>query len=366
MSLQHVIRRGDSLWALAGRHLGNPARWRELHAYHNDQVARTGGNRGRIFLIQNPDVIFVGQILLLPIRDKHLLSKTKDTRGGELAKKIAIPIELQVEYNIGNGNKPIIYDRETGGHKVISELSGKITIEIISSYRHEHHLDLLMCKDIAHCKNKLNELYTPVINALLAEPELVFDKHKVVVTFPLAAKADIKPYAVHLSSGANGNLAGNLQPPPITGVIELDGRKFRYNAEIAMGVDVQLSKSDSGNRNPPAQQGFFSAVGHGLAQVGSGLYNTFGDKEFQRRVGDGFVRAGKVAVLANAAVVIKATALYSVATTPAAMLPMTINNIGMAVIDGYPPIPPSTAPGVTVAIVSMAVEWALSSPPWKK
>jgi nucleoid-associated protein YgaU len=62
MPLQHVVNRGDSLWGLAGRHLGNFARWPELLEYHNEEILKSGGNNGRVFSIKDPNVIYVGQI----------------------------------------------------------------------------------------------------------------------------------------------------------------------------------------------------------------------------------------------------------------------------------------------------------------
>jgi hypothetical protein len=79
MPLQHVVKRGDSLWGLAGRHLGNYSRWPELVKHHNDEVRRSGGNRGRVFYIKDDNMIFVGQILFLPIRDKYLMRSAQAT-----------------------------------------------------------------------------------------------------------------------------------------------------------------------------------------------------------------------------------------------------------------------------------------------
>lgn len=47
------VRRGDTLWALAARHLGDPLLWSRLH----------DANRG---VVANPDVIFPGQQLRIP------------------------------------------------------------------------------------------------------------------------------------------------------------------------------------------------------------------------------------------------------------------------------------------------------------
>jgi hypothetical protein len=47
------VQRGDTLWELSGRHLGDPARWPRLHDLNRDRVS-------------NPDLIFPGQELRVP------------------------------------------------------------------------------------------------------------------------------------------------------------------------------------------------------------------------------------------------------------------------------------------------------------
>jgi hypothetical protein len=49
----YTVVRGDTLWAIAKRHLGSGARWPEIHALNKDKVT-------------NPNLIFPGQELVLP------------------------------------------------------------------------------------------------------------------------------------------------------------------------------------------------------------------------------------------------------------------------------------------------------------
>jgi nucleoid-associated protein YgaU len=44
---------GDTLWALAARRLGDPLRWREIHAANQD-------------LVRDPDLILPGEQLRIP------------------------------------------------------------------------------------------------------------------------------------------------------------------------------------------------------------------------------------------------------------------------------------------------------------
>ncbi|HEY6099120.1 MAG TPA: LysM peptidoglycan-binding domain-containing protein [Anaeromyxobacter sp.] len=49
------VRRGDTLWALAAKHLGDPARWPRLHEANRDRI-------------RDPDLIYPGQRLEVPAR----------------------------------------------------------------------------------------------------------------------------------------------------------------------------------------------------------------------------------------------------------------------------------------------------------
>ena len=59
---QYIVQRGDNLWDLAGKHLGDPMRWPEIYKHNNSLAvsARTGTK------IVDPDLIFVGQKLYIP------------------------------------------------------------------------------------------------------------------------------------------------------------------------------------------------------------------------------------------------------------------------------------------------------------
>jgi len=59
---RYVVKKGDTLWDLAGKFLGSPDEWPRLYAFNNaPEVVRVTGKN-----IQDPDVLQVGQTLLLP------------------------------------------------------------------------------------------------------------------------------------------------------------------------------------------------------------------------------------------------------------------------------------------------------------
>jgi nucleoid-associated protein YgaU len=67
MALRHTVRQGDSLWSLAHRYLGNGTKWQEILDEHNRAASRPGPRNG-IWPIDDPDLIFVGQTIMIPPR----------------------------------------------------------------------------------------------------------------------------------------------------------------------------------------------------------------------------------------------------------------------------------------------------------
>ncbi len=247
MPLQHVVKRGDSLWGLAGRHLGNFARWPELVKYHNEKILRSGGNRGKVFTIKDPNVIFVGQILYLPIRDKHLLSTAKATGTKHEAGKPAIPVNLKIQYGFGYDEKPFVYYQESCDFLIKCEMKGKIAIEIFSPDRYKHNLEFIMAKDPMHCKQKLNKIYHPVFCTLTSKPVMESDRGKVIIKSPIAEMANSSAFIVNLNSKKSGQSSGSLQTKPVTGYVDIGGRKFKYYAKIEYSIIVQERRTHSPN-----------------------------------------------------------------------------------------------------------------------
>lgn len=59
---RYTIKPGDTLWHIAGATLGSAAQWRRIWRYNNRAAVMRVTGRG----IPNPDLIFPGQLLLIP------------------------------------------------------------------------------------------------------------------------------------------------------------------------------------------------------------------------------------------------------------------------------------------------------------
>lgn len=59
---RYIVEKGDNLWRIAAKTLGGGNQWPRLWKFNNRrEVVRITGRR-----IPNPDLIYVGQLLLIP------------------------------------------------------------------------------------------------------------------------------------------------------------------------------------------------------------------------------------------------------------------------------------------------------------
>jgi hypothetical protein len=244
MAICHTVRRGDSLWGLANRYLGDGAKWPAILERHNLEAARPGRDR-RLLPIKDPNLIYVSQYIMIP-GDRRKVPAGTGTKPE--AGRSAVPVNLKVFYTIGRDTPPMVYVHKEADLTISSEMSGEIGIELKSADRYHHNLELMLSKAPSEAKFKLAEAYDPALCALTARPGFGFDSGtgKVTITAPIAAKAGLGPYTVSVQAESPLHLSGTLKPNPVEGTVEVGGRAYKFSAETEFKVDVYLEPKPRG------------------------------------------------------------------------------------------------------------------------
>jgi hypothetical protein len=244
MAIRLTVRRGDSLWSLACRYLGSGDRYPQIYDFHNQEAARCG-----LRPIKKPDLIFVGQTILIPPRPKFPKPGNGTKAEGS---HWPIPLNLKVTYTIGRDTPPIIYEAFYGDYSIRTELSGEIGIEnkTPGHFKYVHNYELAMSKDSLQAKQKLYDTYDPALAALTAKPEMVFESGRVKIKAPIATNANLGPYAIEVQAVTPIQMSGTFKPPTINGDLEMGRRKYKYSADIKFKVDVVWHQRPKGGPEP--------------------------------------------------------------------------------------------------------------------
>ena len=256
MGVRHIVGQGDSLWDLAGQYLGNNELWPSIHDYHNRFVRRDGGvGRGLLF-IENPDLIFIGQAVMVPGRKEERPPKPDPVKRTRRTKQ-ALPLEAETTYilhpdpvaptdvTLGQPLKGAVRYGPfvTPDFTMSSELSGSITLKNMSPLRYRANWELVLCDERNDLSYALrSQGHDAAFLELVAGMEMDFNPEngRATIKPSLAAKAGLGPYTLTLEMVSPGRLSWTLKLDTITGEIEAHRRRFHFSADVAIKIDVTL------------------------------------------------------------------------------------------------------------------------------
>jgi hypothetical protein len=121
-----------------------------------------------------------------------------------------------------------------------AKLSGTIAIENMTHGRYRHNLELALSKDAPAVKQKLGQFSDHAFRDLTKGVELGFQNGRVTIKAPIMYHAGIGPYTVKVESESPMKLKGSLKPETISTTVDVEGRKYKYTADIAFDVTVTL------------------------------------------------------------------------------------------------------------------------------
>jgi hypothetical protein len=314
MALPYEVKRGDGLWNLAGRNLGDPVRWPEILDFHNNIANKYTTTSNRVFRIIDPNKIFVEQILYLPVRGKQLPTPAAEKGTKNQAGQIAMTIDLKIDYMFGQDVPPIIYTQNIPEGIIRTEMRGKISIELVAPRRYRHNLELLLAKNEMHCRHKLNEVYIPAFSALTAYPDIALEKNSVILTPQGPAKAVLLPYKIPLASKSGNKMHGNLKDQQSDKRIEVEDKQYKFSYDLEFITKLHMKADRSKGESNQEYGGFFSNLKRDLKGAGNALIDHFGKKENWREIGRAFGDAGKISLIAHGGSTLKAYLIFDVAT----------------------------------------------------
>jgi len=235
--IRHVVRRGDSLWGLGGQYLGSGTRWPEIDKFHNEFAL--GGRHPQLLPIKDPNLIFVGQTIFIPPRSSkpYTLSQGKPWPKVEVTKP-ATGLDLKVVYKIEDGQSQ--YKQVLPHCTLEAKLSGTIAIENMTHGRYRSNLELALSQNAPAVKQKLGEFSDHAFRDLTKGVELRYQNGHVTIKAPIMYKAGLGPYTVVVVAENPMKLKGSLKPETISATVDLEGRKYKYTADISFDVTVTL------------------------------------------------------------------------------------------------------------------------------
>jgi hypothetical protein len=240
MAIRKRVRRGDSLWNLANRYLGSGTRYPHIVDYHNQEAARHGLRH-----IDQPNLIFVGETILIPPRPKKPQHTSDKRQQHEKVKKqearqTAFGLRAKADLETANDSQTWHYKTTTPDYTIEARMIAKIGIEKLSRDRYQYNFDLLVSKNKIEIGQKLSDFHGKAFKDLTDGVKMTYESGQVTIKAPIATHANVGPYTFTVRGDAPNHYAGSVKFEPLKGIVENKERKFAYTADVEFEVAVTL------------------------------------------------------------------------------------------------------------------------------
>lgn len=166
-----------------------------MHVKHHNQQAALPGRPNRLLPIENPNLIYVGQIIMVPPRTPQSMPGTGLRRDAD---QIAQGVDTRVVYKLeGPENQ---YRRVLPNCIIEARLTGTIAIENVMHDRYEHNLELSLDKHGIETKHNLGRFSDHAFRDLTRGVALDFDSGRVTIQAPIMYKAGLGPFTIEVQA----------------------------------------------------------------------------------------------------------------------------------------------------------------------
>jgi hypothetical protein len=203
----------------------------------NLTVRKNGGGNRKLKTISNPDLIYVGQIVMVPGRGEHVPAGPDPTCKAS-PQATAIALDVKVEYiDISMQYLPYV----TPAFTMTAEISGRIAQQNLSPTRHRDNWELALSAEQGTVSQTLRtQGHDEAFLELVGGMEMAYDPDSQMATIrpSLALQAGLGPYTFALEQVGPNHFSQTLSLDAISGEFESDGRKVRFSADVSFKVDV--------------------------------------------------------------------------------------------------------------------------------
>lgn len=209
-------------------------KWPFIRDHHNQQAALQR-HHIRLVTIENPDLIYIGQTIMIPTGQRP---STPGTGQRHEANQAAKGVDLKMEYKIEGPETQ--YRVETPGYTIDAKLSGTITMANMMHDRYEHNFELSLGRNDAELKHKLGQYTDHVFRDLTQGVSMDYADGKVTIQAPIMYKAGLGPYTIELAAESPTVWKGTLRPEPFSTIANVGRRRYKHTTNIQFDVTVML------------------------------------------------------------------------------------------------------------------------------